>query len=146
MQGYGLDGMAGEELSTLIGLLTQAVERVRITVQLRQLHSLRSGGSKAASPQSAPEADTASTAALSSQFSAPATPSGALRASSFKDLTVGRVERGLVGKPSFGRTLEGYRNAPEQPISKLSHVERRKPSLDMHTGPDLLAIGTSDLL
>ncbi|KAK9816490.1 hypothetical protein WJX72_000928 [[Myrmecia] bisecta] len=39
MQGYGTDNMSAEELSDLIGALTQAVERVRITVQLRRLQN-----------------------------------------------------------------------------------------------------------
>lgn len=36
-QGYYLDDLSAAELSELIGTLTQAVERVRITVQLRRL-------------------------------------------------------------------------------------------------------------
>lgn len=42
MQGYGLDDLVPEELSELIAQLTQAVERVRITVQLRHLKPLSS--------------------------------------------------------------------------------------------------------
>ena len=37
LQGYGLDDMHNEQLSQLILTLTQAVERVRITVQLRRM-------------------------------------------------------------------------------------------------------------
>lgn len=37
VQGYNLDYMSNEDLGELIGSLTQAVERVRITVQLRRL-------------------------------------------------------------------------------------------------------------
>lgn len=37
LQGYGLDDMSADQLSALIHGLTQAVERVRITVQLRRL-------------------------------------------------------------------------------------------------------------
>lgn len=37
LQGYGLDDMSADDLSDLIHGLTQAVERVRITVQLRRL-------------------------------------------------------------------------------------------------------------
>ncbi|KAL3142364.1 hypothetical protein ABBQ38_002701 [Trebouxia sp. C0009 RCD-2024] len=37
LQGYGLDDMSADQLSGLIHGLTQAVERVRITVQLRRL-------------------------------------------------------------------------------------------------------------
>ena len=37
LQGYGLDDMHNEQLSQLIMTLTQAVERVRITVQLRRM-------------------------------------------------------------------------------------------------------------
>lgn len=37
VQGYYLDDLSHAELSELIGTLTQAVERVRITVQLRRL-------------------------------------------------------------------------------------------------------------
>ncbi|KAK9812513.1 hypothetical protein WJX73_005189 [Symbiochloris irregularis] len=37
MQGYGLDDMANTQLSGLIATLTQAVERVKVTVQLRRV-------------------------------------------------------------------------------------------------------------
>lgn len=48
-QGYNLDYMSNEELSELIGSLTQAVERVRITVQLRRLaHTKRNTGGRCA--------------------------------------------------------------------------------------------------
>eukprot|EP00887_Chlorella_sp_A99_P008132 scaffold12.g8132.t1 len=40
--GYNLDYMSNEELSELIGGLTQAVERVRVTVQLRRLQKKKS--------------------------------------------------------------------------------------------------------
>ncbi|PSC70283.1 Kinesin-related 11 [Micractinium conductrix] len=48
LQGYNLDYMSNEDLGELIGSLTQAVERVRITVQLRRLAS-KKGGSGAQS-------------------------------------------------------------------------------------------------
>ncbi|GAB4823550.1 hypothetical protein N2152v2_010596 [Parachlorella kessleri] len=45
LQGYNLDYMPNEGLSDLIGSLTSAVERVRITVQLRRLaHTKRGSG------------------------------------------------------------------------------------------------------
>jgi hypothetical protein len=44
MQGYNLDYMSNEDLGELIGSLTQAVERVRITVQLRRLATKKGGG------------------------------------------------------------------------------------------------------
>ena len=37
LQGYQLDSMSGTELSHLVRSLTQAVERVRVTVQMRRL-------------------------------------------------------------------------------------------------------------
>lgn len=43
LQGYNLDYMSNEELGELIGSLTQAVERVRITVQLRRLAGRKAG-------------------------------------------------------------------------------------------------------
>jgi hypothetical protein len=53
LQGYLLDGMQATELSKLIRTLTQAVERVRITVQLRRVASVSAGQSN----QSTPEAE-----------------------------------------------------------------------------------------
>lgn len=50
LQGYLLDGMSGSELSRLIRSLTQAVERVRVTVQMRRL----TGPSPQLSPRSIP--------------------------------------------------------------------------------------------
>ncbi|KAK9821387.1 hypothetical protein WJX74_007412 [Apatococcus lobatus] len=46
LQGYGLDDTSAEDLSKLIESLTQAVERVRITVQLRRLQSTAREGRK----------------------------------------------------------------------------------------------------
>ncbi|KAL4435162.1 hypothetical protein ABPG77_001844, partial [Micractinium sp. CCAP 211/92] len=43
LQGYNLDYMSNEDLGELIGSLTQAVERVRITVQLRRLAGRKAG-------------------------------------------------------------------------------------------------------
>ncbi|DBB05620.1 TPA: hypothetical protein ACH3X1_012239 [Trebouxia sp. C0004] len=53
LQGYGLDGMSADDLSDLIHGLTQAVERVRITVQLRRLAN-SSKQESASSPFPAP--------------------------------------------------------------------------------------------
>ena len=44
VQGYNLDYMSNEDLGELIGSLTQAVERVRITVQLRRLATKKGAG------------------------------------------------------------------------------------------------------
>jgi chromosome segregation ATPase len=45
LQGYLLDGMAGEELNKLIYNLTSAAERVRLSVQLRKIQTATSPGS-----------------------------------------------------------------------------------------------------
>jgi hypothetical protein len=46
-QGYSLDYMSNDELRELVDSLTQAVERVRITVQLRRLASKKGGAQPA---------------------------------------------------------------------------------------------------
>jgi cell division protein FtsB len=47
LQGYSLDYMSNDELRELVDSLTQAVERVRITVQLRRLASKKGGAQPA---------------------------------------------------------------------------------------------------
>lgn len=54
LQGFNLDGMTASDLSRLIRTLTQAVERVRITVQLRRLSSPASSHSPAAPTRQPP--------------------------------------------------------------------------------------------
>mmetsp|Transcript_12532 Transcript_12532/g.35204 ORF Transcript_12532/g.35204 Transcript_12532/m.35204 type:complete len:969 (-) Transcript_12532:69-2975(-) len=70
LQGYLLDGMSAKELSQLIRNLTQAVERVRVTVQMRRLVSPSPQPEE--SPRAAAEAAPAS----------PLTPAPALKSSS----------------------------------------------------------------
>ena len=56
LQGYLLDGLSGDDISKLIGALTQAAERVKLCVQLRKLQTAKPPGSGGATDkQSADE-------------------------------------------------------------------------------------------
>lgn len=80
MQGYNLDGMSGTELSRLIRSLTQAVERVRVTVQMRRLADPSPEAYPAATPSLTPRAPSSTGSPANRQQSPqggtpPATPS-----------------------------------------------------------------------